>query len=86
MSRESVRVFLSERAPDIEVVELARSSETNFLAAAWGVEPAQIAKALASRVDGRNILLMACGDSRLDNKKLKNGWVARCYRPAKPRS
>jgi prolyl-tRNA editing enzyme YbaK/EbsC (Cys-tRNA(Pro) deacylase) len=72
MSIESVRVFLSERAPDIEVVELERSSETNFLAAAWGVEPAQIAKALALRVDGRNILLMACGDSRLDNKKLKN--------------
>ena len=72
MSLESVRVFLSENAPDIEVMELGRSSETQSLAAAWGVKPAQIAKALTLRVDGRNILLMACGDSRLDNKKIKD--------------
>ena len=72
MSLESVRAFLSQHAPDVEVVELDRSSETNFLAAAWGVKPAQIAKALTLRVDGRNILLMACGDSRLDNKKVKS--------------
>jgi prolyl-tRNA editing enzyme YbaK/EbsC (Cys-tRNA(Pro) deacylase) len=72
MSIESVRAFFSEKAPDVEVVELERSSETNSLAAAWGVRPAQIAKALTLKVDERNILLMACGDSRLDNRKIKN--------------
>src|SRR5207244_4123620 len=51
--------------------ELERSSETNSLAAAWGVKPAQIAKALSLKVGDRNFLLMACGDSRLDNKKIK---------------
>ncbi len=76
MSLESVRAFLAERAPDIAIVELGTSSETMTLSAAWGVKPAQIAKTLALRVgDRRNgdriVLLMACGDSRLDNKKAK---------------
>ena len=71
MSLDSVRAFLAEKAPDVQVVELERSSETNSLAAAWGVKPAQIAKALSLKVGDRNFLLMACGDSRLDNKKIK---------------
>ena len=71
MSLESVRAFLAEKAPDIAIVELPRNSETMSLSAAWGLKPAQIAKALALRVGERNVLLMACGDSRLDNKKAK---------------
>ena len=71
MSLESVRAFLAEKAPDIAIVELARNSETLSLSAAWGLKPAQIAKALALRVGERNILLMACGDSRLDNRKAR---------------
>jgi prolyl-tRNA editing enzyme YbaK/EbsC (Cys-tRNA(Pro) deacylase) len=76
MSLESVRAFLAERAPDVAIVPLERSSETMSLSAAWGVKAAQIAKSLALRVgDGRgghrDLLLLACGDSRLDNKKVK---------------
>lgn len=72
MSLESVRAFLAENAPDIAIVELGTSSQTMTLSAAWGLKPAQIAKALALRVGDRNLLLMACGDSRLDNKKAKS--------------
>jgi prolyl-tRNA editing enzyme YbaK/EbsC (Cys-tRNA(Pro) deacylase) len=71
MSLESVRAFLAEKAPDIAIVELPRNSETMSLSSAWGLKPAQIAKALALRVGERHVLLMACGDSRLDNKKAK---------------
>lgn len=77
MSLESVRAFLAEKAPDIAIVDLGRNSETMSLSAAWGLKPAQIAKALALRVGDRRggdriVLLMACGDSRLDNKKSKS--------------
>jgi prolyl-tRNA editing enzyme YbaK/EbsC (Cys-tRNA(Pro) deacylase) len=71
VSVESVRAFLAERAPDIAIVELERSSETITLAAAWNIKPAQIAKTLSLRVGGRNVLLVTCGDSRLDNRKIK---------------
>jgi prolyl-tRNA editing enzyme YbaK/EbsC (Cys-tRNA(Pro) deacylase) len=71
MSRESVRAFLHAHAPDVTVVELDRSSSTATLSAEWGVVPAQIAKTLSLRVGDRNVLLVACGDSRLDNRKVK---------------
>ncbi len=71
MSLESVRAFLAEKAPDVVIVELTSSSATMTLSAEWSIKPAQIAKALTLRVGERNVLLMACGDSRLDNKKVK---------------
>jgi prolyl-tRNA editing enzyme YbaK/EbsC (Cys-tRNA(Pro) deacylase) len=71
MSLESVRAFLAEAAPDVKVVELDRSSSTMTLSAAWNIAPAQIAKTLSLRVGERNVLLVACGDSRLDNGKAK---------------
>jgi prolyl-tRNA editing enzyme YbaK/EbsC (Cys-tRNA(Pro) deacylase) len=71
VSIESVRAFLAERAPDIEIVELERDSETISLASAWNIKPAQIAKTLSLRISGRNVLLVTCGDSRLDNRKIK---------------
>jgi prolyl-tRNA editing enzyme YbaK/EbsC (Cys-tRNA(Pro) deacylase) len=71
MSLESVRAFLAEAAPGVEIVELERSSSTMTLSAAWNVAPAQIAKTLSLRVGERNMLLVACGDSRLDNRKAK---------------
>jgi len=83
MSLESVRAFLAERAPDVAVVELERHSETMSLSAAWNVLPAQIAKALSLKVGERSLLLMTCGDSRLDNKKIKTvlGGKARMLPP-----
>jgi prolyl-tRNA editing enzyme YbaK/EbsC (Cys-tRNA(Pro) deacylase) len=71
MSIESVRAFLAEKAPDVTIVELQASSATMTLAALWNIKPAQIAKTLSLRVGERNLLLVACGDSRLDNKKVK---------------
>src|SRR5258708_7672867 len=71
VSAESVRAFLASAAPDLEIVELPASSQTHTLSAAWGIRAAQIAKTLALSVGGRAVLAVVCGDSRLDNKKVK---------------
>lgn len=72
MSIESVRQFFAGKAPDIEIIELRQSTATVELAAqAHGVAPAQIAKTLSLRVGDEVVLVVACGDSRLDNKKLR---------------
>ncbi|MBS7543473.1 YbaK/EbsC family protein [Ancylobacter oerskovii] len=72
MSVESVRAFLSERAPDIAIVELAaRTATVAEAVAGHGVAPAQIAKTLSLRVGARAFLLVAGGEARLDNAKAK---------------
>ncbi|MFO1150658.1 MAG: YbaK/EbsC family protein [Alsobacter sp.] len=75
MSLASVRAFLAERAPDLVVMELAGSTATvELAAAAHGVEPGRIAKTLSLRVGDRALLLVARGDARLDNRKLKDAF------------
>jgi prolyl-tRNA editing enzyme YbaK/EbsC (Cys-tRNA(Pro) deacylase) len=69
MSLESVRTFLLERAPDVTIFELPQASSTLTLSAAWEIAPAQIAKTLSLRVGDRRLLVVACGDSRVDNRK-----------------
>ncbi len=72
MSVESVRAFLTEKAPDILIVELPSSTATVAMAAAGhGVTTAQIAKTLSLRVGERNFLVVTSGDARLDNRKAK---------------
>jgi prolyl-tRNA editing enzyme YbaK/EbsC (Cys-tRNA(Pro) deacylase) len=72
MSVESVRAFFAKNAPDISVIESARSSATVTLAAeAYGVEPGRIAKTLSLRIGERVVLVVAAGTSRMDNRKLK---------------
>jgi len=72
MSLESVRAFFADKAPDIAVIESPDSSATVTLAAAaYGVEPARIAKTLSLRIGERVVLIVASGTSRMDNKKLK---------------
>lgn len=72
MSYESVKAFLAERAPDVEVAELDASLATVALAAqALGVRDGQIAKTLSLRVGDRAIVLVTRGDARLDNRKYK---------------
>ena len=71
MSIESVRAFLARKAPEIAIVELDMHSTTAAMAAGWGIRPAQVAKTLSVRAGERNLLLVTCGDSRLDNKKTK---------------
>jgi prolyl-tRNA editing enzyme YbaK/EbsC (Cys-tRNA(Pro) deacylase) len=53
------------------IEELETNSTTMTLSAEWGLKPAQIAKTLLVRAGDRNLLLVTCGDSRLDNKKAK---------------
>ncbi len=73
MSLESVRSFLAEHAPDIEIVEAPTSTATVALAAeAHGVAPGQIAKTLSLRLRDGVILLVMSGDARIDNRKYKD--------------
>jgi prolyl-tRNA editing enzyme YbaK/EbsC (Cys-tRNA(Pro) deacylase) len=75
MSLESVRAFFAEKAPDIAIIELDSSTATVALAAAaHGVEPGMIAKTLAFRVGERNLLVVARGDARIDNRKIKEAF------------
>jgi len=72
MSLQSVQEFFAEHAPDIQIIELAQSTATVALAAAaHQVEPGQIAKTLSLKIKDKTILVVAKGDARLDNKKLK---------------
>ena len=78
MSLESVRAFLSEHAPDIEILEATTSTATVALAAAaHGVRPAEIAKTLSLRLHGDPILLVMSGEARLDNRKYKDRFGAK---------
>ena len=75
MSVESVRAFLASHAPDITVLETRASTATVALAAqAHGVEPGQIAKTLAFCIGERNLLVVARGDARIDNRKMKDAF------------
>jgi prolyl-tRNA editing enzyme YbaK/EbsC (Cys-tRNA(Pro) deacylase) len=72
MSLHSVKMFLAEHAPDVQVIELSSSTATVTLAAeAHGVEPGRIAKTLSLRVGNDVVLLVTSGDARLDNQKYK---------------
>lgn len=72
MSVENVRRFFVERGLADPVFELAESGATVDLAAKTiGVEPAFIAKTLAFRLRDRNILIVARGNGKIDNRKYK---------------
>ncbi|MFY8085068.1 MAG: YbaK/EbsC family protein [Rubrivivax sp.] len=74
MTVESVRRFFQERQEPVHIIELSVSTATVALAAqAHGVEPGRIAKTLAFRLaDGSQVLLVARGDARIDNRKFKD--------------
>lgn len=73
MTVEAVRAFLTQNAPDLEVLELEASTATVEMAArGHGVAPAQIAKTLSLRVRDRTLLIVTCGDARLNNRKIKD--------------
>jgi prolyl-tRNA editing enzyme YbaK/EbsC (Cys-tRNA(Pro) deacylase) len=72
MGVSAVRTFFAEHAPDIEVLELnADTSTVANAAAAHGVAPGQIAKTLAFHVGRDPFLLVARGDARIANGKMK---------------
>ncbi len=74
MTVESVRQFFADLGEPVQIIELEVSTATVALAAqAHGVEPGRIAKTLAFRLsDGGEVLLVARGDARIDNRKFKD--------------
>lgn len=73
MTVETVRAFLASHAPDIEIIELEGSTATVEMAAkGHGVMPGQIAKTLSLRIRDRSLLVVTCGDARLNNRKVKD--------------
>ncbi|MBW8910411.1 MAG: YbaK/EbsC family protein, partial [Sphingomonas sp.] len=78
MRIDAVRAFLKARAPDISIIDQASSNATVLeAAAALGVAPGQIAKTLSLRAGDRVVLVVASGDARLDNRKVKDALGAR---------
>jgi len=72
MSLESVRAFLAERAPDLEILEKSTSTATVAEAAeAHGVQPGQIAKTLSMWLKEEVVLVVLGGDAKIDNQKFK---------------
>jgi prolyl-tRNA editing enzyme YbaK/EbsC (Cys-tRNA(Pro) deacylase) len=78
MSFESARAWLAEHAPDLSTIDHGVSTATvREAAAALGVEDARIAKTLALRFGDRVVLLVAAGDTRLNNAKAKAAFGER---------
>ena len=76
MSLQSVKAFFQQLELSLPIIELEVSTATVALAAeAHGVEPGQIAKTLAFRLnDDRVLLVVAKGDARIDHKKFKDAF------------
>jgi len=74
MSLSSVQAFFQALHLDISIlITEANTATVALAAAAHGVEPGRIAKTLAFRLnDGRDVLVVARGDARIDNLKFKN--------------
>lgn len=78
MGIEAVRAFLAARAPEVAIIDQASSTATVLEAAATlGVVPGQIAKTLSLRVGNTAVLVVAAGDWRLDNRKVKDALGSR---------
>jgi prolyl-tRNA editing enzyme YbaK/EbsC (Cys-tRNA(Pro) deacylase) len=78
MSLQSVRAFLADRAPDLEIVEKSASTATVAEAAeAHGVQPGQIAKTLSLWVKDEVVLVVLGGDAKIDNQKFKAQFKAK---------
>lgn len=72
MSYETVRLFFEHNAPDLSIIETDVVTPTVQEAAeVHGAEPGQIAKTLSLAVGDKAFLIVTRGDSRLDNKKMK---------------
>lgn len=72
MAIEKAKAYLKLFNMDDEVLEFEVSSATVELAAfAVGCEPARIAKTLSFYVEEKPILIVAAGDTKIDNSKYK---------------
>ncbi len=72
MSIEKVRSYLEQMGMADRILEFSQSSATVELAAqALGCEPQRIAKTLSFMAGDRVILVVAAGDTRIENRKFK---------------
>ena len=71
MAPEIMRQYLAAHAPELEVVELPEAHTTDYISREWKILSAQVAKTLTLRVNDGAIVVVTCGDSRLDNRKVK---------------
>jgi prolyl-tRNA editing enzyme YbaK/EbsC (Cys-tRNA(Pro) deacylase) len=72
MQAQAIRDYLAERAPDLRVVDLQEAHTTDSISREWNVLPAQVAKTLTLQVGSNVKVVVTCGDSRLDNRKVKD--------------
>ena len=73
MSLEKAKAYLSERGYLDHLIEPEASTATvELAAAALGVQPGQIAKTLSFLVDDEAVLILAEGNTRVDNRKFKD--------------
>ncbi len=73
MSIEIARNYLKNFHKDTEIIELNQSTATVELAAkALNVIPARIAKTLSFKLQDTAILIVAAGDTKIDNRKFKD--------------
>ncbi len=76
---EDVRKYFKENNLDFEIFLMDESTATVDLAAkAHGVEPTLIAKTIAVQLKDRNILIVTRGDAKIDNRKYKDTFKAKC--------
>ena len=72
MNIDTVRAYLGRFGFGEKVREFPVSSATVELAAqALGTEEARIAKTLSFDLDGRTLLIVAAGDTKIDNRKYR---------------
>ncbi|WP_346353787.1 YbaK/EbsC family protein [Azotosporobacter soli] len=70
MPLKRIQDFLIQH-PDLSVTYFDQSTHTSELAAAaLGVSPAQIAKTLVFLADAAPLLVVTCGDKKIDSRKL----------------
>ncbi len=73
MAIEKVREHFKKLGLDHKIMEYPASSATVDLAAqALGVAPERIAKTLSFKKDDSNLLVVAAGDTKIDNAKFKH--------------
>ena len=78
MSIEKVTAFFADFGMESQILEFPVSSATVALAAeALQCEPCRIAKTLSFLVNDRPILIVAAGDTRIDNAKYKSQFGAK---------
>lgn len=78
MSIERVKKYFSNYGIENRILEFDTSSATVELAAeALGCAPQRIAKTLSFIVNGKPILIVAAGDSMIDNHKFKEKFLTK---------